>query len=66
MAFVETRNVVPILGEAFSAVALPPVRPVLFLPKGHYSYLLLQVSINHHHFPPQPVKKIAVAHLPTH
>ena len=58
MAFVETRNVVSIPGEVFSAVALAPVRPILFLPKGYYSYLLLQMSINHHPFPHSPIKKI--------
>lgn len=60
MAFVETRNVVSIPGEAFSAIALTPVRPILFLPKGNYSYLLLQMSINYHHFPPphSPFRKI--------
>lgn len=59
MAFNKIENIVSTMGEAFSAVAVSSFRPILLLHKGGYSYLLLHISVNHHHLHHSPTKKTA-------
>ena len=59
-AFAEIGNRPSAVGEAFAAAAVGPSRPILILRTGYYSYLLIEVSVSHHHLPRSPAKNLPV------